>query len=339
MAKKEINVFDSAEHSLLIYVLNNKEMYASEIARLVKEKQGTTQRRLMKLESSGFIKIKEHPEKIKNIKLFSVNWDKILEEFIKLLKEQKEEFIKIHNNLKTNIKTERLQLLNLLENKEFVKNLKTNVYLKKALSEYFTAISRIKKCSLYQALGYFTYFGDFEFTTLTHPSIRQVISQIYLKKDLEEIDKKVDYEKSTPAQSTKKWYEEMKKTNDKLMKDMNNRYDREEQKIKQIIQQDKDLDIILKFNEIRKVLGMDLGLQIALNDAIEQTAFNVIINNFPKEEIEKYLKDIFLPYSLRYKNTNEEVKQEVIKKIENMRQNGINAPKPTEIKHKEEIKK
>jgi hypothetical protein len=110
----------------------------------------------------------------------------------------------------------------------------------------------------------------------------------------------------------------MKKTHDKLMKDMNNRYDREEQKIKQIIQQDKDLDIILKFNEIRKILGMDLGLQIALNDAIEQTAFNVIINNFPKEEIEKYLKEIFLPYSLRYKGVTEEVKKEVKEKIEKM---------------------
>lgn len=324
MAKKEINVFDSIEHSLLIYVLNNKIMYASEIARLVKEKQGTTQRRLMKLESSGFVKIKEHPKKIKNIKLFSVNWDKILYEFIKLLKEQKGEFVRIHNNIKTNIKPERLQLLNLLEDKEFIENLKSNKYLKKALSEYFTAISRIKKCSLNQALVYFTFFGNFEFTTLTHPSIRQVISQIELKKDIEKIDKKVVDNN------------EMKKTHDKLMKYMNTRFDNENKKIEQIKQQDKDLDIILKFNEIRKILGMDLGLQIALNDAIEQTAFNIIINNFSKEEIDKYIKEIFLPYSLRYKGVTEEVKKEV---KENMRENGINAPKPNEIKHKESIKK
>ena len=68
MAKKEIKVLESSEHSFLIYNINDKEMYASEIARKVGEQQGTTQRRLMKLKTAGFIGIKEHPEKRKNIK-------------------------------------------------------------------------------------------------------------------------------------------------------------------------------------------------------------------------------------------------------------------------------
>ncbi len=144
---------------------------------------------------------------------------------------------------------------------------------------------------------------------------------------------------SNLTNAIKECYNEMKKTHDKLMKDMNTRFDNEEKKITQIKKQDKDLDIILKFNEIRKVLGMDLGLQIALNDAIEQTAFNIIINNFPEEEIDKYLKDIFLPHSLRYKGVTEEVKKEVKEKIENMRENGINAPKPNKITQQEDIKK
>ncbi len=341
MAKKEINVLESSEHSILIYIINNQEMYASEIARRVKEQQGTIQRRLMKLKTSGLIKIKKHPDKIKNIKLFYVNWNKILDEFIKLLKEQKDEFIEIHNNLKTNIKPERLELLELLENQGFIKNLKNNKYLKKALIEYFSNISKIKKCSLYNALSYFTFFGDFEFTTLTHPSLRQVISQIELKKDLEKKDKnkQEDFFNENLKQNSKEWYDEMRKSHDSLMKNITSRYDNEEKKIKEIIENDKDLKNILKFNDIRKILGMDLGLQISLNDAIEQTAFYVINNNFPKQEIEKYLNDIFFKHSLRYKGVSDEVKQEVKEKIENMNENDTNAPKPNKIKHKESIKK
>jgi predicted transcriptional regulator len=341
MAKKEINVLESSEHSLLIYIINNKEMYASEIARRVKEQQGTIQRRLMKLKNSDFIKIKKHPDKIKNIKLFYVNWNKILEEFVKLLKEQKDEFIEIHNNLKTNIKPERLKLLELLENQNFIKNLQNNKYLKKALIEYFYNISKIKKCSLYNALGYFTFFGDFEFTTLTHPSIRQVISQIELKKNLEKKDEnnQEDFFNKNLKQNSKEWYDEMRKSHDNLMKNMTSRMDYEEKKIKEIIENDVDLKNILKFNDIRKFLGMDLGLQISLNDAIEQTAFYVMNNNFSKQEIEKYLDDIFFKHSLRYKGVSDNVKQEVREKIENMKENDTNAPKPNEIKHKEVNKK
>jgi len=341
MAKKEINVLESSEHSILIYIINNQKMYASEIARRVKEQQGTIQRRLMKLKTSGLIKIKKHPDKIKNIKLFYVNWNKILDEFIKLLKEQKDEFIEIHNNLKTNIKPERLELLELLENQGFIKNLKNNKYLKKALIEYFSNISKIKKCSLYNALGYFTFFGDFEFTTLKHTSLQQVISQIELKKDLEKKDKnkQEDFFNKNLKQNSKEWYDEMRKSHDSLMKNITSKYDNEEKKIKEIIENDKDLKNILKFNDIRKILGMDLGLQISLNDAIEQTAFYVINNNFPKQEIEKYINDIFFKHSLRYKGVSDEVKQEVKEKIENMKENDINAPKPNKTKHKEVNKK
>jgi len=342
MAKKEINVLESSEHSFLIYILNDKEMYASEIAKLVKEQQGTIQRRLMKLRSAGFIKIKEHPEKTKNIKLFYVNWNKILEEFIKLLKEQKTEFIDIHKKLKTNIKPERLELLEYLENQGFIKNLKNNKYLLYALKTYFSDISKYKKCSLSHALAYFTFFGDFEFTTLTHPSIRQVISQIELKKDLEKLEQKKDEYPSFPPkakENTKEWYDEFKASHDKMMKDMSSRFEDEEKKIKEIKEKNLDLKVILQFNEIRKLLGMDLGLQLALNNATEQTAFYVINNIFSKQEIEKYLDDIFFKHSLRYKGVSDDVKQEVREKIENMKENDTNAPKPNEIKHKESIKK
>ena len=55
-------------------------------------------------------------------------------------------------------------------------------------------------------------------------------------------------------------------------------------------------------------------------------------------KIKKYCDEIFFPYSLRYKGVSENLKQEVKEKIENMKENDTNAPKPNEIKHKESIK-
>lgn len=341
MAKKEINVLESEEHSFLVYSINDKEMYASEIARSVNEQQGTTQRRLMKLRKAGFIGIKEHPEKKKNIKLFYVKWDKIMSEFIRLLQEQKKEFIEIHNKIKTNIKKERLELLENLDKKEFITQLINNKYLLYSLKIYFYGISHLKKCSLSQALAYFTFFGDFEFTTLTHPSLRQVISQIELEQDLKKLEERKENTPFPPKskQNSKEWYDEFKKFYDKDLKRNLSRFEKEDNKIKEIIKKDKDLEVILKFNDIRRILGMDLGLQIALNDAIEQTAFNVIANNFKKEEIENYCSNIFFPHSLRYKDIPEDLKKKVKEKIEKMYKNGFNAPKSKQNKHKEDNKK
>ena len=343
--RKFIPVFENQLYSTLLFTIIAGNNYPKKIAESLNKDFGNVSRQLKFLEKKDFVSVKiEGNKKIFPFekKIYSVNWNKILDEFIKLLKEQKDEFIEIHKNLKTNIKPERLELLEMLENQGFINNLKKNKYLIYSLKIYFSAITKIKRCSLYNALGYFTFFGDFEFTTLTHPSIRQVISQMDLKKDLEKLEKKKDSYPSFPPkaeENTKEWYDEFRASHDKMMKDMSSRFEGEEKKIQGVINKDMDLRIILKFNEIRRNLSMDLGLQIALNDATEQTAFYVINNNFSKEEIKKYCDEIFFPYSLRYKGVSENLKQEVKEKIENMNENDTNAPKPNEIKHKERIKR
>lgn len=338
--RKPISILDSETHAQLIFLIASGVNYNQTLSDILKTKPPTTLEKLNILEKNNFIKAKRI--KRLNKKIYFVNWNKILSEFVKLLKEQKKDFIEIHDRLKSNIKPERLELLELLENQGFINNLKNNKYLTQALKVYFSTISKTKRCSLSHALAYFTFFGNFEFTTLTHPSIRQVISQIELKKYIEEKEKKKDEYPSFPPkakENTKKWYDELKESSDKMMSDISSRFEDEEKKIQEVINKDTDLKIILKFNEIRKILGMDLGLQIALNDAIEQTAFYVINNNFSKQEIKKYMDDFFFKHSLRYKGVSDDVKQEVREKIEKKQQNDTNAPKPNKIKHKKSIKK
>jgi len=294
MVMKEIPCFESPAHSTLIFVLNRNKMYASEIAKKVREQQGTIQRRLMKLKKEGFVNLEEHPKKLKNIKLFSVNWNNVFNEFFRLLKEHKKEFLEIHKRLKTNIQPDKLENLKLLDSKQYLEAMKKNKYLNTALSEYFSSISKIKVCSLSQALFYFVFFGNFEFIYSSHPSIYGFLSWKDTIKHLEKKDKK--WEKFPKSKEEFKQFKEM---HNRLMADMRKTQEEYDNKIKKLINRDKDLRNMLFFDKIIKLLGSDLGLQIALNDAIELTAFSIIQSNFKKEEVEKYKDNLFFKHSKR----------------------------------------
>jgi len=104
MVKTEVNPLENSEYSFLFFYLAEKEMYASEIASQLNDSQPTIQRRLKRMVRTRLLLVKKHPQKKKNIKLFSVNWKKLIEELLKKLRENLEIVLKEikENNLDFN---------------------------------------------------------------------------------------------------------------------------------------------------------------------------------------------------------------------------------------------
>jgi len=78
-------VIENPVYSELLFLINTRKLYASEIAKEVKKSQATTQRQLIHLIEEGYLKVENHPKKSKNIKLFSLNWERINKEFIRYM--------------------------------------------------------------------------------------------------------------------------------------------------------------------------------------------------------------------------------------------------------------
>lgn len=76
-----IPVVENPVYSRLLFTINSREVYASQLTEEFKKSQGTIQKHLIYLAEQNYLIVKQHPEKKKNIKLFSINWKKIIEEF------------------------------------------------------------------------------------------------------------------------------------------------------------------------------------------------------------------------------------------------------------------
>ena len=166
--RTEIKTLDSPDHSLLIFTLDKNKMYASELARQVKEQQGTIQRRLKKLKEEGYVLLEGHPKKKKNIKLFSVNWDKINEEFIKYLQKREKQLLQEYKSILSSKEKKSFQEnvfgnfeeIKKLEDKKFVSELEKNEFLTVIFQEIFTEINTptnhnfTSKWSLNSVFGY-----------------------------------------------------------------------------------------------------------------------------------------------------------------------------------------
>ena len=174
VGRTQIEVIDSIPYSQLVFLVASGKSYALTIAEARGKKDSSpTAKQLKQLEARGFLKSQK--EKLLNKTIYSVNWNKILDEFFLFLKERKEGFIDSHNRLKTNVSPEILERLKLLDNKDFVKDMKANKYLNQFLKEYLSSI-RDRSCSLYEAFAYFLVYVSFDFIYSTNPNLYYILS-------------------------------------------------------------------------------------------------------------------------------------------------------------------
>jgi len=151
--KKRLPILNNEIYSKILFLINDKEVYASQIASALGKTQATTQRQLVILAEKNYLNFKQHPEKKKNIRLFSVNWEKIIEDFLNFLKDRKKRLI-IESEKTWDDKIREILLykgegsINLLDNKDLINLYKNNSYLLILFKESFKQMIQYEEITL-----------------------------------------------------------------------------------------------------------------------------------------------------------------------------------------------
>jgi hypothetical protein len=286
--RNKLNVIDSLPYSQLIFLVASGKNYALSIAEARGKKDSSpTAKQLKQLKEKGFLKSRKEPRLNKTI--YSVNWEKIIKEFIKALQEHKEDVLKQDEFLRTNLKEafkKSFNYLDYLENKEFIKSIKQNNYLIEYLKVYFSDISKTSlNYSIANALSYILFFADFNFLTSVSRNIQKI--SYFLEQQKRKI-----IPKNLIGMSEEKWKEvDMKQWNKNLKEtfseNLKNVFDTAQERTNEIAQKDKELTELAILNNIFQVLKVELTLQVSLNQTLEKVSDIIIKKHFTEEEYQR----------------------------------------------------
>lgn len=323
--RKPIKIIDSTPYSNIIFLITSGINYPKAISEVRKKDASATIKQLTNLSKKGYVTTKK--EKLLNKTIYSVNWEKIVDEFVVGLKEHKKTILSQDKYLKSNLQKvmgDKYNFLQLVEDKNFTNRLKKNVYLIQFLKNYFSFVGKLSKHhTIAEVLGYLLFFGDLNFVKTTSPNIWQTaffISQQnkgHIPKEIRGMDEK-DWKKVDEKQLKKAMDEHMKKIIKGASKNIQTSYDFADKKVSEILSKDRDLEDILILNNLIQTLRFELVLQTTLNQSTQQTAHMILKKYFTEEELER-----FGDYDYLFK-------------IPKTKENGMKTPKPTEDKGKKD---
>ena len=173
--RKFIPVKDNLLYSKFIYCIAGGNDYNKLISELLDKEDSNTQRQLTKLEKLGWISSKKIINKkvfpMEQKRIYSVNWEKIIESFLETIKERKELTMNLERVVddKTGkeFKEFRTPNLNKIREKKFMDKLKKNEYLILFFKIYFNSIwNLLEKKNDITMIGYFEIlmYSGFDYT-------------------------------------------------------------------------------------------------------------------------------------------------------------------------------
>lgn len=293
--KKRVPILNNEIFSKILFIINKREIYASQIASELNKTQATTQRQLTFLVKENYLIIKEHPEKKKNIKLFSIDWQKIVEEFLKEVKNARDETLKqLSEKSKESLKKELqykqgkdFNIIYELDKKEFVNNLKNNKYLLLYLQNFFSKLGEMNSnYTLSQAFSFIILVGNFNFIK-TFQGVRLNLG--YVLEMTREF--KFDFEFNKKNKQQKK--ENFQRNIQEETKRINKRIEE--------VKKDKELIALFRLNDILQISRLIPVLRKAMYSSEDLISIKVLSKYINKEEFEglkdKINKGILLPFS------------------------------------------
>jgi len=317
--RKPLKIINSEAHARILFLIAQEKNYNQIISSELKTTPPATLEKIDILEKNKFITSTRL--KRLNKKIYSVSYNKIINEFINFLKQQKQiifsEIEKTHGKkeglewLKKNLLPYDFSNYDLLENKVFTEQIKENAYLHEYFKEVFKEISQ-------QNLK-LTLLDFFKFLLMRELFIEVLDDMRYFMARLQ--DRKKEYNN----------FEKRHEIEQKIMRD------------------DKDLKNLKDFCHLLELCRKSVILELANSNALEKITNKVLFKNFDKTEVEDFLGGVKEHEQIFNENrsfsrvrkllTFDEDYIDYKKNKLKILKNGINAPKPNEIKHKEDKEK
>jgi hypothetical protein len=278
--KKRIRVVENKIYSELIFEIASGNNYSQKIYDSIKKPTSSIVKQLKILSEEGFVNSELIENKnifpMKRIKKYSVNWEKIIEEFIEELKKKKKNIEETSLNIKKifeehlkETNNPNLEILKLLENKEFIDSLKINYYLRNFFKEFFISVCKIKKeITLFEIYQEILNFGCLEYVEgMDNLSLQKIfLKTMLILKPLVEC------------------------SNEELIENVKN-YQRIAQRIRKC-KNNPEISQISKLNQILKLLRIDPKLRFPLCHSENLVSYDIFTKYLTKEEINKLEKEI-----------------------------------------------
>ena len=324
--KQRLPVFENNVYSNLIFQIASGNNYAQKIYEVYgKRKEASVIARQLKiLEKQKYAVSTIQEDKsvfpMQRLRVYSINWNLIIKEFVAELKRHYKEITEEDKFLKSNWKAiigTKINTLNLLEKKEFVERLKTNSYLLGFLKEYFSHLANLGKYNLSDAFAYLVFFGDLNILTTAKPNIEQICYFVETQNRGFFPKKFKDISQEELKNLDKKQHEALI---EEIHKDTETRLNKAQNRRTDILNKDKELQTLIELSIIFSCLRYRLGLQSSINNSIEKLAFKVVDKYFSQEELKNFKEyyDRFLnPYFSDIKTETQRNSFKVTKTTEN----------------------
>lgn len=317
--RKPLKILESNTHARILFLIADNKNYNQILSSELNTTPPATLEKINTLEKQGFV----NSERLKklNKKIYSINWYKIIGEFLNFLKQQKQtifsEVEQTHEKhkglewLKQQLRPYDFSTYELLEDKEFLESTKNNNYLQEYFKEAFKEIG-------YQNSN-ITLKDFFRFLLMRELFIEVLEDMRLFMERIQEKNK--DYS------------------------DFEKRHEREQE----ILNSDKDLNNLKQFCDLLYICRKSVILEFANNSAVKKIRDDVLFKHFPKEEVNNFLEwdseheQIFNENRyfararklLMFDKDFFEYKKNKLKTLKN----DTNASKPKQFKHKEDSKK
>jgi hypothetical protein len=339
--KQRLPVIDNRIYSNLIFQIASGNNYAQKIFETYKKKSTSViVRQLDILRKQDFVTSKYKEDKsvfpMQRLTLYSINWKKIIEEFVKYIRENIDYVCSENDRLGMNLDkvmkgfNERVTQA---RDKNFENSLKDNKLLYVFFEQYYSTIGKLKEnWTISSTFDFLSFFGDLNFVYSWGAShdfynIEKLFYFLNNKKTITFPDWLIKEKKpKTEAEE----FERFKKVHQYTTQEFQALEKKNKEQMNEVIHKHKEVIDLFILSRILEVIKIKPSLQLGLNNAVRETGKKVFVQVFSKEQIKEYF-DLRSQYNIFSSIQEREQLQNDLKEI--IGENGFKVTKPTENKH------
>jgi len=336
--KQRIPVIDNLIYSNLIFQISMGNNYAQKIFEATKKPTSIIVRQLDILKKEGFVSVEYIEDKsifpMQRLTLYSVKWERVVEEFLKYIKENIDYVCS--ENERLGLKLDNIikgfnERVNQAKDKKFQEDLKKNIFLQTFFKNYYAEIGRLKEnWTITATFDFLSFFGDLNFIYQWSSSheFYNIEKVFYILNQSESSFPEWLLNEKKPTNEEEE-FERFKKIHKHTTTEQDNLEKKRKRQLDDFLEKNKELVELYILDRILQVIKIKPSLQLGLNNAIRQTGKEIFKRTLDKEQIKSYF-DLRTKYNLF--SIDRGIIEEDLKEITG--ENYLKTTKPIENKHK-----
>jgi len=339
--KQRLPVIDNRIYSNLIFQIASGNNYAQKIFEATKKPTSIIVRQLDILRKEEFVTSEYKEDKsvfpMQRLTLYSVNWKKIIEEFIKYIRENIDyvcsENDRLGMNLDKVIRGFKERVEQARDNK-FENSLKDNKLLYVFFETYYSTIGKLKEnWTISSTFDFLSFFGDLNFLYSWGAShdFYNIEKLFYFLNNKETISFPDWLLKEKKPETEAEQFERFKKVHQHTTKEFQELEKKNKEQMNEVLHKHKEVVDLFILSRILEVIKIKPSLQLGLNNAVRETGKKVFLQVLSKEQVKKYF-DLRSQYNTFNSIQDKEILEKDLKEI--IGENGFKVTKTTENKHK-----